>query len=343
MSGELDRLDVLLDIGRFDEALRQGHRLLAGGPNDPEVLTRVSLAHHGLGQHAEALDAAQRVVALLPNSAIGHICASEALVALKRIREAIAAARRAVHLEPGNMYAHAQLAEAASLRRRRRREAWAAATEAVELEPDVADAHATMGAVALRQGRHGAAEAAFLRALQLDPTNHAANHNLALLRVRRGEFVEGAQDLGTTAAQHPNAPESAAAFEVVALLWLRRTHLGMWAVWYPASKLSGLASTHGAEVYWFVRGLILLGLAVFLWWTRRTVVRLGGRLRRVVWTVMRRSMPTMIWFLSVGAGALGLLWAMLWPWWAVASLGLRLTLGGLLIGVVASWVGVARR
>lgn len=337
MSAALDRLDLLLEVRRFDHALRECHRLLAQQPEEPDLWVRVMLAQAGLKQHAQALEAAQRVATLAPHSAIGHIGATEALMGLGRIDEAIDEAQRAVTLEPANMYAHVCLAESASFRKRHERMALAAANRAVSLGPNDADAHASLGAVAMRLGRGDVADTALRRALELDPTSHDVQHNLGVLRVTRGELVEGAHDLARSAAQNPNSSRSALGLQFVTLRWLQRTHIGMWVIWYVAQRTSIALAGFEPETYWIVRGIILFGLVVFLWWTRRTVVRVGGHLRRVVWTVMRRSRTTMVWFLAVAAGALGLLWAMLWPWSNVASGGLYLTGGALLAGCLASW------
>lgn len=336
MSPPIDRLGYLIDAGRYDTALQESHRLLSQEPHNAELWEVVLRAEIGLERPDRALEAAHRLASIAPDSVLAHIGASIALNAQKRRLEALGAARRAIEVDPHNLYAHVQFAEVASQLKGHGELAWRAATHAVELAPNTAAAHAVMGLVAMRADRPDVADQALRRALELDPTNHAAQHNLGLVRIGRGELVQGTVDLGVSAAADPNSRESAYAFRVVVLRWLQRTHLGMWGFWILARVWSV-----DAETYWATRVVTLLGAAFLFWWSRRTVLQLAGHLRRALWLVTRRSVPTLIWFWSVVIAGVAFALAGLAPNPGFGQTCLIVTGFGLLVGCLASWIGVA--
>lgn len=337
--GELVRIEMLLDSGRHRDALGQLSGLLAVNPHDPELWSGVARAHIGLDEHAAALEAAMTVVRLRPDAARGHLFASIALLGLKRKEEALTAAVEATRAAPLAWVAHTQVAEVASTVRRHRQTAWAAANRAVELAPLESNTHATMGLVALRAGNRQVAEQALTEALRLDPSNHAAQHNLGIVRLGKGQMVAAAQDLGRAAAADPNAPETTIAFRAVILRWLRNSHWALWGFWI-LDRLSAASGREHEGLWWPSMAIALLALGVLGWWTRRTIVAVGGHLRGVLWRVLRRSVLTAAWFMAVALGGLTLVVGSFMPDPQVRDYLTSATGAALLLGVVLSWMQV---
>ncbi len=339
MPQEMVRIEFLLDSGRYRDALAQLSTLQATDPHDVELWAAKARAHLGLNEYREALDAAMAVVRVEPATARGHLFASIALLALKRNEEALSAAVEASRAAPQAWVAHSQVAEAASTMKRHRQTAWEAANRAVELAPLETNTHATMGLVALRAGNRYVAEQALTEALRLDPTNHTAQHNLGIVRLGKGQMVAAAQDLGQAAAADPNAPETTIAFRAVILRWLRNSHWALWGFWF-FSRVAVAAGNEHHGLWWPSIAIALAALAGLAWWTRRTIVAVGGHLRRVIWRVLRRSVLTAAWFVAVAGGALLLLVGSFMPDPGARAFLTGLTGGALLLGVVLSWLQV---
>lgn len=336
---ELSRIGLLLDAGRHREALAELRRLLASNPEDADLWASISRAHIGLEEYQQAYEAALSVVRADPSSWIGHLYASLALAGLGRAEEALRAAIESTRVAPTQWVAHSQVAEVASGLRRHRATAWAAANRAVELAPLESNAHATMGLVALRARDRKVAERALNEALRLNPQNHNAQHNLGIVRLSKGEMVAATRDLGVAAAADPNSPVTSIAFRAVILRWLRNCHWALWGFWILARLLAAGGADHRG-LWWPTALTALAALALLGWWTRRTVVAVGGHLRGVLWRVLRRSVLTSLWFAAVGVGGLLLLVGAFLPDPSARQVVIHLTGGALLAGVVLSWLQV---
>lgn len=339
MSGP-DRLRLMLEAGRYREALAGAHRHLATSPQDPDLWEVVARAHLGLEEWQAALQALGTLVAATPNSPTPHLFAALALAGLGRNEEAVAASCEAVRLAPDLWTAHVFVAQYASAVGGQGALAWDAANRAVQLAPNETDTHAAMGLVALRAKRRDVAEQALLRALALDPGNHAAEHNLGLLRLRDGQISVAAEHLGASALADPGASETGRAFHVLILRWLQRTHWVMWGTWLGASLLSGQFVSGSYNVG--VLCAVLAGLAALVWWTRRSVLAVGGHLRRVLWTVLRGSWTAMGWFVCVCLAWGFLVLAAVIPDQDLRGPCLSFAAWSLLVGCLVSWVEAGR-
>jgi tetratricopeptide (TPR) repeat protein len=339
-AGIHERARLLLNTGREAEALRLLRSAVATDPHDLTTWGLMSRAHLGLQEFQQALDTAGRVVRGWPEGTWGHILASCALSGLGRRQEALAAAREAVRLDPSNHATHLQVAVVADDMKGQGALAWEAARRAVELAPLDPDTHATMGSVAITAKRRDVAERALLEALRLDPQHVQARHDLGVVQLSQGSMSDAARSFVDTAIADPRQTVARRNLDVLVLKWLQRTHIGLWVLWVAERVPVALADdTRGFAVAPIV--LSLLGIGVLVWWTRRTVVALGGDLRRALWRVLRASWVASIWFGCVALAAVALL-VMAWsPEPFSRAMALFVAGGALLVGCLVSWIGVA--
>lgn len=336
--GALQRVQLLNDTGRHAEAAAAAALLLAAAPDDPATLTQLGRAHAGRKDYAGMIDVANALTRADPAGFFGHILASEALFHLKDYPRALTAAQESTRRAPDLDVGHRMVAWAASEVKGAQRLAWEAANHAVRLDPLDAENHTCAGTIAMEMGDHPLAERALAEALRLDPSNALARHNLAVLRTRQGRLVDATQDLFSSAAIDPEQDLVPHNLASVILIWLQRTHWGMWGTFLVLRPMAEL----GSRVSWPAVVVLLLGLALLAWWTRHTVLRLGGHVRATMWRVLHRSVFTAIWFWSLVCSGLALLVGALGPSPEV-RLNASLAAGAvLLVGCAASWMGAVR-
>src|SRR5207302_1034027 len=100
--------------------------------------------------------------------------------------------------------------------------------EAVALAPHEADTHLALGGAAAAVGKRADAEAAFQRALSIDPQNTVAHNELARLQLRKssisrpGALGEAAASFATAVRSDPRADVSRRNFELVIRVFLSR-------------------------------------------------------------------------------------------------------------------------
>jgi len=90
-------------------------------------------------------------------------------------------------------------------------EAEAAAVRAIQLEPDLAEAHAALGSVRLDQFRWEEARLSLTRAIELNPSYASAHHWYALWLVEHGRFEEALAEIRDARVADPFSQALAAA------------------------------------------------------------------------------------------------------------------------------------
>jgi len=176
---------------------------------------RISLR---LGDFGAALEDAHRAVALDPDSAWAHAVLGDVLRESGRPAEAIAAFDRALHLEPDLVLATARRAEVfADLGEIRR--ALDAAREAVRRFPQHPTPWRSLAAVALADGRTGAALAHLDRAVGCDFGDPVSRLRRGRLLLRTGRPDEALEDLDRAVAVAGAGPQ--------ALYWRSRTRAAL--------------------------------------------------------------------------------------------------------------------
>ena len=109
-----DRAAVMIELGRFADAIRALGQVLAATPDDARAWCLLARALLGGGDLAAAVAAARRASALDPASDWPYRIASTALTGLGQRAAAVGAARQARLLAPWAWRSHICLAQAAA-------------------------------------------------------------------------------------------------------------------------------------------------------------------------------------------------------------------------------------
>jgi predicted O-linked N-acetylglucosamine transferase (SPINDLY family) len=227
--------------GQFAEAVAQVQKALVLLPHEAAAHDNLSLFLAALGKPVDAEAAARQAVALMPGLANGWHNLGRALLMQKRFADAEPALREAIVLSPNNADVWNNLA-AVLEQRRREPEAVVALQRALQLRPDfplarqnltrlqtvrppsvrpasapprssllpascAADEN-NLGAQLLAQGRFGVAEAAFRRALALEPDLVEPTFNLGKVLLLRQKFDEAEPLFHKVLQKRPNWAEA---------------------------------------------------------------------------------------------------------------------------------------
>jgi Flp pilus assembly protein TadD len=289
---DLSRIDALIDLGRYDEAVTGLRRLLAADGSaaaDADVWCRLSLANLRLDRDAEALEAAARATALAPDNDWPHRLASHALESLGRNDEAVREAGEAVRLAPNVWQGHARFAATLSAAGGDLRLARQAAGYAVQLAPNEPDAHSAMGLVALRQGDHDTAERAFRHVLSLQPEHHSALNNLAVVQLRRRDLDGALHGFSAAIRSEPQQEVARRNVDVVVRAVLYRAQWFVFLAAYGTHQVVARHNSTGKQVAMgrperlaVVGAIAALAVAGGVWSLHRIPVALRPYARSVV-------------------------------------------------------------
>jgi tetratricopeptide (TPR) repeat protein len=175
--------------GLFNEAIAQHKTLLAQDPEFFDSRLNLGSTFAAAKRYVEALVTYHEAVRRNPNSFEAHFGEGNALRELKRFNESEASLHRALALKPDHFEARVNLGTTLGLHGRFV-EAEAAYRHALTLRDDP-QIHVCVGASIGSQGFFDEEEPHYRRALELDPNHADAQHNLALLQLRRGNFKDG--------------------------------------------------------------------------------------------------------------------------------------------------------
>ena len=197
---------LLLDEGRWEEAVGSLRRAAALAPEKPSLRLDLGRALRRTGREDEALGELQRAVELDPASADALAALGLALEARGRLGEAVALFRRAVDAAPDSAGPRIDLGmaltasgdlEAADRELRR----------ALELDPDASFAHLGLGRVAAARDELPEAIGHYRRAHQADPDNANAAFALGTTLLGTGRSTEAIEPLRRAVAAAPGEPE----------------------------------------------------------------------------------------------------------------------------------------
>ncbi|MFD4428003.1 tetratricopeptide repeat protein [Nocardia sp. NPDC058497] len=191
---QLDKVKILIDLGRYEAARTMLAPMLAAEPDSSQAHAHLAYSWLRPGRYAEAVESVRTALRLDPVNlfpwkllAIGEHGLMRACIAVgadgaEHDDAALAAARRCVELDPWSAECHRLLAT--TLMHRDRGESLAAIDDAIELAPQDALLHLVRGRVLWHNSgawskRGVAARAAFVEALRLDPDNTEALYLLA--------------------------------------------------------------------------------------------------------------------------------------------------------------------
>jgi tetratricopeptide (TPR) repeat protein len=110
-----DKTGVLVDLGRYDEAIQTADQGLVLYPKSPGLWNNKGYAYFTMGKYSDAVDAYNNAVRIDPSYLNGWINKGNALVKAGRGTEAVDAYNKVLELDPGNPAATAGLTDAKKL------------------------------------------------------------------------------------------------------------------------------------------------------------------------------------------------------------------------------------
>ncbi len=175
--------------GDLDAAIRNYRLALETDPDSLRALANLGGALNSNGEYDAAIDTCKLALALDPRFAHAYNNLGVALQLKGERDSALASFRRAIELDPQQPDAHSNLAKALSLQGRFEEAIphFRAALESPALARDP-DTSIALGNALFNLGRIGAAEAAYRRAIELDPGHPHAHSNLGVTLVRQGKL-----------------------------------------------------------------------------------------------------------------------------------------------------------
>jgi Flp pilus assembly protein TadD len=202
VADDLQRAELLTDIGRWDEARGVLARVIAARPQSVRGLCLLAYCHQGLGEYGPMRRYAEDALAADPADQWAHRLAGYAAGRLGDVAGAVRAADEAVQLGPDDWRNHHFLA-----RVRRwdgdRRGALEAARKAVELSPESAAAHTMLGCVLHDLRRPRRAVRALRAALAVAPGDPDALEALGQVYLGRGRLLGALRAFAAARGQRP--------------------------------------------------------------------------------------------------------------------------------------------
>jgi tetratricopeptide (TPR) repeat protein len=182
--------NVLSVLRRHEEALAAYRRAAELGVEGAEVHEAACRMALEIERYTEALESADRALVQRPGNGYTLLNKASALLALDRPEEALDCCDRAMSLMPESWAAQFRRGVALA-RLGRLAEAEPCLTRAVQLKPSDPAVHTDLGNLYGAQGRQELAHASIARALEIRPDYADARWNMALLKLRQGELLEG--------------------------------------------------------------------------------------------------------------------------------------------------------
>jgi tetratricopeptide (TPR) repeat protein len=185
-----NRANGLTLLGKWEEALNSYNKTVALQPNHAEALNSLGNLLIQLNRNQEALASYDRVISLKPDLAGAYHNRGLALQRLRRFEEALASYDKVIVLEPNRAEA---LNNRGNVLRKLNRleEALVSYDKAIAIKSDYAEAHNNRGTVLQELKRLDEAIGAHERAIALKADYREAYFNLALLKLLKGNYLEG--------------------------------------------------------------------------------------------------------------------------------------------------------
>jgi Flp pilus assembly protein TadD len=181
---------ICADLGELDAGRQWVRQALEADGDCVPAHFALGRLHEAAERHADAEASYRRVVALDPSHAKGHTNLGCMLHIQGRFDEAAACYRKALAIEPGQPEALRNFALVAG-NSGQLREALEGFERHLEKHPNDAGAQYQLGHLYLHHTYFDRAEAAYRRALALDPANPEIHFSLAQLLLVTGRYAEG--------------------------------------------------------------------------------------------------------------------------------------------------------
>jgi len=191
--------------GHLDDAETVYREILAGIPEQPDVLHFLGVLCHQRGKSDEAESLIRRALELAPGYVDAHNNLGNVLRDRDRLEEARAAYREAIRLKPDHADAHNNLGVVLKVEGRLD-EAVGAYRKAIEIDRNHADAFFNLGTALWRQRKAKEATTAYRRSIELRPHNSEAYEVLCSIFRRTGELDLASEVLRKWIAGEPDNP-----------------------------------------------------------------------------------------------------------------------------------------
>jgi tetratricopeptide (TPR) repeat protein len=197
------RAQLLLGVGRVDEASKDLDRALQLNPNYSDALALQSIVAVVQNDKDRALSIAQKAVAADPKSASALTALSYAQQANFDLEGARNSLKQAVQVEPDNALAWARLAEL-QMSFAELDDALDAAQKAVSLDPNLSRTQMVLGFAYLVRVNTEESKKAFEKAIELDQADSLSRLGLGLAKIREGDLTDGRREIEVAASLDPN-------------------------------------------------------------------------------------------------------------------------------------------
>jgi tetratricopeptide (TPR) repeat protein len=197
------RAQLLLGVGRVDEASKDIQQALSLNPNYSDALALQSIIAIVQNDKERALDVAKKAVAADPRSATALIALSYAQQANFDLDGALESLQQAAQVNANNALAWARLSEVHLMFARLNR-ALEAAQKAVSLDPNLARTQTVLGFAYLTQVNTTESKKAFEKAIELDQADSLPRLGLGLAKIREGDLQAGGREIEIAASLNPN-------------------------------------------------------------------------------------------------------------------------------------------
>lgn len=197
------RAQLLLGVGRVDEASKDIGQALNLRPNDSDALALQSIIAVVQNDKERALGIAQKAVSTDSKSAAALTALSYAQQASIDLEGARKSLQQAVQANPDNALAWARLAEL-HMSFGRLDDALAAAQKAVSLNPNLSRTQMVLGFANLMRVNTMEAKSTFTKAIELDQADSLSRLGLGLAKIREGDLEEGRKEIEIAASLDPN-------------------------------------------------------------------------------------------------------------------------------------------
>lgn len=184
------RAELLIEVGRFREALAELSADLARNPDDYYSLCQSAYCHHQLGEHQAAYDLTKKAVALEPDGEWGHRMQSSIFAATGDNRKAHASAEKCIKLAPWSL-ACLETLLFAQIGVWRMNDAEKTVQKMLEAAPDDEVTHNAAGYFALKKEAYPEAEKHYQAVLAINPESVNALNNLGVIYLQYAEDGKG--------------------------------------------------------------------------------------------------------------------------------------------------------
>lgn len=204
-SAYLDRANIYLNSGRYNEALTDFSQAIKINPNSPNAYFSRGIVYHSLGRHIDAIEDFTRVIELNPPVFINQAYANRAAAhfVLQNYDEALSDYSQSIQVSPNTTETYLKRGSALFFLKRYD-EAAADYNEAIKLNPNYALAYSFRGQLYFQKGNLHEALSDFTHSIQLDHQNSQTFLNRGVVYTHLLRYDEAMKDYSQAIQLNPS-------------------------------------------------------------------------------------------------------------------------------------------